>query len=213
MATFKNIKLYLAALAIPLGNADQWKVLEFRKIKPNVVQFNSHGMRIEVDGSGGPIVHKLAAPVRVRSLSATGRYSPKLKLPVRQGDKKADDFAVRIGLVVEGDKRLSWVKAKIAPKWVNALYQLAPKDMGIDRIEFINLVEDKTLLGQHRTHPKSDLLVERFVAVAADDGTFTLNYEWKQPLDVLAVWISSDGDDSGSKFTVDIQEISLTTAD
>lgn len=215
MGTCSYLKRCLAALAIPLGTAGQWQVLEFRKIKPNIVHFSDQGMRIEVDGSGGPLVHKLPAPAKVKGLSAAGKYTPKLKFPdgVKQGDKRGDDFGVRIGLVVKGEKRLSWVKAKVAPKWVNKLYELAPKDTGIDRIEFVNIVEDKTLLGKHRTHPKSDHLVERFVAATADDGSFTLNYEWKEPLDVLAIWISSDGDDTKSNFIVDLKEILLTTMD
>jgi hypothetical protein len=30
-----------------------------------------------------------------------------------------------------------------------------------------------------------------------------------RPLDTIAVWLSSDGDDSGSKFTVRVEEIEL----
>ncbi|MGH8222734.1 MAG: hypothetical protein ACREQZ_07150 [Woeseiaceae bacterium] len=62
---------------------------------------------------------------------------------------------------------------------------------------------------RERQHPLSELLAEKVVAVPRADGRFDFAYELGRPLDTVAVWLSSDGDDTGSRFTVLVERIEL----
>lgn len=207
------MKRLLAILSIPLGTAGQWQVLQFKNIPPNKVEFQAPGkMLIKVISSAGPVVHKLEKSSFVKSLSASGSYTPRIVFPKtgKQGEKGSDDFALRIGLVVKGEQRLNWMQKKLAPQWVLKLHDLAPPGVGIERIEFVNLVDEPTLVGKSRKHPKSDLMTESFAALAQAPGKFNLTYEWPKPIEVLAIWISSDGDDTKSSFTIELNDLKLT---
>ena len=208
------MKRLLAALAIPLGTTGNWQVLQFKNTKANTVEHASpNTMIIKVNASAGPVVHRLEAPVLVKSLTARGTYSPRLTLApgATQGSKGADDFGVRLGIVVRGERRLNWMEKKLAPQWVLRLHDLAPAKMGVDRIEFVNLVDDPSLLGKHRKHPKSDLLIENFAGHATAAGPFVLSYSWPKPIDAMAIWISADGDDTKSNFEVSLTELTFET--
>jgi hypothetical protein len=41
------------------------------------------------------------------------------------------------------------------------------------------------------------------------DGRFDFEHALDRPLETLAIWLSSDGDDTGSKFTVLIEHIEV----
>jgi hypothetical protein len=47
------------------------------------------------------------------------------------------------------------------------------------------------------------------VTVPRPDGRFDIMYPLDKPLDTIAVWLSSDGDDSGSKFIVRVEHLEL----
>ncbi|MFP5520099.1 MAG: hypothetical protein ACLGGX_09360 [Bdellovibrionia bacterium] len=77
----------------------------------------------------------------------------------------------------------------------------------MDKIFFFNISLDKTLLGQARLHPKSDLMLEEIVGSYPENKK--VSYSLKKPLDVVAIWISVDGDDNNSSFATEISEIKL----
>jgi hypothetical protein len=89
------------------------------------------------------------------------------------------------------------------------LYALAPEGSGIDRIVFLNAVQYRSQLGQQRQHPLSDLVYERNVWVLDRSGPFELHHELESPLDVVAVWLSIDGDDSRSTYSMLISSLTL----
>jgi hypothetical protein len=79
----------------------------------------------------------------------------------------------------------------------------------IDRIYFLNAVQNKDLLGQQRQHPLSDLLYENNVWLLDKNGDFTLTYKLENPEKVIAVWLSIDGDDTQSSYTTTIKNLLL----
>jgi hypothetical protein len=97
----------------------------------------------------------------------------------------------------------------ISADWVKTLYGLAPADAGIDRILFLNAVQEQSQLGQQRRHPLSDLVYERNVWLLDRSGPFELHYDFESPRDVVAVWLSIDGDDSRSTYSTLISRLSL----
>jgi SAM-dependent methyltransferase len=199
-----------ASVVVPLSSQTNWQILQYSNLPPHRVGFSAQGLEMAVDGSAMPLIYPLAKPIRVKSIRVKGRLEGALRLPPeRQGERKFDDYALRVGLVEPGERTLNFVQRQLAAPWVRKLFELAPKGSGISRIHFFNVGTAKGQIGRQRQHPLSDLILERVVAVPAADGRFDFVHALDKPLDAIAVWLSSDGDDTGSRFTVLVQEIEL----
>ena len=207
------IPLFLAGvIALPLQQQDRWQLLEYSSLPANRVEFGARGMSISVNRSASPIIYPLPGPRPVRAVEVRGELSELLDLEGKtQGQTGADDFCLKIGLVLAGDKTLNIFQRMASPGWVRTLYALAPKGSGIDHILFLNAVQDGQWLGQRREHPLSPLIRERNVWLVDRSGPFELSYELEAVREVVAVWISIDGDDSGSEFSVLLRDLVLTT--
>jgi len=202
--------LLASVIALPLHDLDNWQLLKYSNLPANRVEFRDQGMLVSVDRSASPIVYPLDTVRRVTRVSVAGELTGLLDIdPGRQGQQGEDDFSLKVGLVIAGDKRLNMFQRMVSADWVKTLYGLAPADTGIDRILFLNAVQDESQLGQRRLHPLSDLIHERNVWVLDRSGPFELHYDLQAPLDVVAVWLSIDGDDSRSTYSTLISRLSL----
>ena len=142
---------------------------------------------------------------------AVGRVSGRLSLDgsLQQGAPGADDYALRIGLVESGTRRLGWFQRLAAPSWVKRLFALAPADTGISRVQFLNVAESPGHVGSARQHPGSDLLYEHVVTAIDPEGRFAIDYTLERATSVLALWLGSDGDDTSSTFSVTLERLEL----
>ncbi len=167
-------------------------------------------MIVDVKKSSGPIVLPLSQVYNIQAVKIRGHLlgGPLNLKHRRQGyDRKADDFVLRVGLVVPGERSMSFLERQVAPNWVLRLLELAPKDSGIGHIVFLNAVQQTRLLGHERTHPKSDLIKEKFVWLLQENGPFEFEYTFPKNVPTGAIWIAIDGDDTSSDFTLEIEEI------
>lgn len=200
----------LLPLLISLNLSD-WQKLRFEKIKEHQLTQNGMEMKIDVNSSAMPLIYplKLATEVKRVCVEISLNGDLRLKDSSIQGQKKWDDFRFRFGLVREGNQTLSWGKKLFAAEWVKKLFSLGKEYKGIKDILFLNLLESPEQLGQSRKHPLSDLIEERFVWVKKPDKWQFLEYEFEQPQKVIALWLSSDGDDTKSTFSLNIRKIEL----
>lgn len=197
-------------MALPLNEQAKWQVLQYSSLPPHRIRFSKAGLEMAVEGSAMPLIYPLPEPVRVASIRVKGRVEGTLRVPPqRQGEKNFDDYVFRIGLVEPGERTLNFVQRQLAAAWVRKLFELAPKGSGISKIHFFNVGTENVQIGRQRQHPLSDLIMEKVVAVPRADGRFDFAHTLDRPLDAIAVWLSSDGDDSGSKFTVLVEQIEL----
>ena len=213
---FKNLIFttsMLAVMAIPLDKKEAWTELAFKKIPTNAVSYSSTGLKVEVKNSASPLVYKLDKFYKISGFEVI------LKI---EGDLKNDppekifeeDSLFRLGLVVEGKQKLSAVKKLFAPDWVKKLFALAPEGAGLEKIYFFNVGRTPASLGIKRDHPKTDLMSEEVVAVRSKNASeLKINYSLKTPVNIAALWLSIDGDDTKSSFTTNIEKINLITAD
>lgn len=202
------------ALDVPLQlDNHSWQSLTYKNIKANTVSQTDNGFHIAVSASASPLIYVFEKPLTIQDIKVLGKMGqlPVIPKGVHQGDKGADDFPFRLGLVMAGEKTLNFAEKLIAPKWVQTLYELAPKGTGVDHILFLNLAN----LGispswKQRNHPRSKgLFKETIVKQIAPDQQFDLSYSLPQPASVLALWISSDGDDTASSYELTLDSISL----
>jgi hypothetical protein len=208
----------LQSIQIPLKLAKSknyehcWKVVQFQNKLPNKIVSDKEGLHIGVESSANLLAYCLKEPVDVNGVLLHGSVTglPRIQENTQQGDKKADDFALRFGLVISGTKKLSKIERLFAPELVKHLCELAPNSKGIDHVLFLNLANDPPPKWRNRIHPIGrGLLRERVAGVSSEHGNFTLNVEFKQPCTVLALCIISDGDDTKSKYQVTINNIQL----
>lgn len=197
---------------MPLSKTNGWQFLKYRKIPSNIFHNLAAGLQIAVTNSAAPAVFRLPQPLQVTGLQADGYLSGSLRIPSdKQGEKGFDDYAVRIGLVESGSHTLNWRERIGAADWVKKLFALAPNGTGISKIHFSNVGTDAKQMGRTRTHPMSDLIEETVVAVPDPAGHFTFTSHFHPPLNVIAVWICCDGDDTQSSFAVLLNKLELET--
>ncbi len=187
--------------------------MSFRKIPANTVRFADDGLHIAVDKSASPLVHKLAAPLAIRGVRIRASWQGTLDLPAGavQGQVSADDFVLKAGLVEAGPQTLNWVQRRVAAPWIKTLFKLAPKGSGVERIHFLSTTQDAALLGTQRVHPLSELLYESRITRLSNPGEFELYQSFDEPVEILGLWLSADGDDTGSRFDVLIHQITFMT--
>ena len=204
-----EIKHQTHVFNVSLSSPSNWQQLSYSRIPSNEIDFSSAGLRIDIANSASPLIYPLT-PRYFTAAEFVLDISGELNLGQDiQGSPSNDDFLFRLGVVYEGDKQLNFFQKRVAPKWIKTLHKLAPKETGIDTIEFFNVVSDSRLTGQSRTHPLSDLLIEHFVR----EGNSNVGIQQRVALDptkrVLALWLSADGDDTQSKYSVLVKKINL----
>ncbi|MGQ0650764.1 MAG: hypothetical protein ACT4P4_00630 [Betaproteobacteria bacterium] len=199
------------AVSIPLAEQGRWQALQYSSIAPHRIRFSPAGLEIAVEASAMPLIYPLASPVAVRSVRVQGRILEGALLvpPQKQGEKGADDYVLRVGLVEPGGRTLNFLQRQVAAAWVRKLFELAPPGGGISRIHFLNVGAEKAHLGRQRVHPLSELLVEKVVALPRQDGRFDFTHVLERPLQALAGWLSADGDDTQSRYRLLVEAIEL----
>jgi hypothetical protein len=204
-----NTLVLAGAIALPVQYGSDWQLLQYSRLEANEVSFSRQGMAVKVDQSASPIIYPLDSPKTVTRVEVSGNLSNLLDLPTTQGQKGSDDFSLKIGLVVAGDKTLNTFQRLFSAKWIRKLYDLAPQGTGVEKIHFLNAVQDESLLGQQRQHPLSELIFENNVWLLNESGDFSFNHDLEDPQQVIAIWLSIDGDDTRSSYTTTIKSLLL----
>jgi hypothetical protein len=207
-----NLKAALLAgvIVLPVHQMDDWQLLQFSNIEPNRVSFGPEGMAVSVEASASPIIYPLDQPRRVSRVRVTGELGGLLDVEAaRQGLGDNDDFTLKIGLVVAGDKTLNGFQKLFSAEWIRTLFDLAPQGTGVDNIYFLNAVQDSRNLGLQRQHPLSELIYENNVWLLDQPGAFDLDHRLDKPREVIAVWLSIDGDNSRSDYSTLISSLRL----
>lgn len=202
------------SLEIPLKSGD-WKSLSYRNIPAHEVEFISEPkdqVVITVQSSAGPLVHSLQRPCDISNLQLKGQVQSGRKKP--ETTDFDEDSLLRVGLVREGPRTLSFFERQLAAPWVLALYQLAQgRANGISKIEFYNITNRRDILGKRRSHPQSDLISES-AAIYLDeqkniDVQISPGSTSRGDNRVIGLWLSSDGDQTLSAFKISIDSIQL----
>lgn len=186
-----------------------WLVLAYNKIPANKVDFIRNSLSIQVAKSAGPIVYKLKNTEKISGFVVKGTFKGKKELELNEFD---EDSILRFGLVATGRQTLSGIKRFLAADWVKKLFALASDGTGLDKIYFYNITNRKELLGKSRSHPKSELIYESAFLLLDKEGPFEMAVNLPQPIEIAAIWISVDGDDTQSEFVTMISDIAIKKA-
>ena len=199
-----------------LGKSDSreqgWKVIRFQNKPPNKVVSDEDGLHIGVESSADLLAYSFDEPMDVNGVLLHGSVTglPKIPEGKQQGGKQADDFAIRFGLVISGTKKLSKMDKYFASELVKRMCELVPKSQGIDHVLFLNLANDPPPEWQKRIHPiGKGLIREQICSIKNKPGDFVIKAIFPKPCSVLALCIICDGDDTRSKYRVNVNNIQL----
>ena len=204
--------MLFAGFLVPLDQPKNWQVLKYSGIEANKVEFSKKGLSVKVMSSASPIIYPFDGAKKIKSIHITARTSGKtIRFPAGkvQGSKGYDDFPLRVGLVKQGERTLSWLERQVAPDWVTTLFKLAPKGVGVKNITYLSAVNQPQLLNSQRKHPFSDLIEEQFVSMVMKDGKIEISKIYPRAEPILALWIAVDGDDTQSDFETVIEKIEI----
>ncbi len=207
------------ALAVEEVNFNEkaWKQVSYKKIPPNVVEFSQDFITVTVNASASPLVYQLPEPYKIKKIRIVAEISGIDLNQIKDNKKLLEDSPIRVGLVLDGTKKLNFIQSRLAADWVIELFKLAPKNQGLSHIQFYNVGWFKTSKDISRTHPNSDLIKETWTisieAVTADKQIYKLQSEFLIPESLHdrithALWISIDGDDLKIKYKTIIRKIS-----
>ncbi len=206
-------------IRIPLKLARQsdkqspgWKVVRFKNVPANKWKSDEDGLHAHVQHSADLVAYCFSKQMQVSRIIVRGSVTglPVIPRGRVQGDKKADDFAIRFGLVVAGERKLSRRERFFASELVKRLSELVPKPQGIDHALFLNPANDPPPRWRRRTHSLGKGMIrEQIACIRSGPGQFTVDVKFPRPLDVLALCIVSDGDHTESSFRMTVRDIQL----
>ena len=208
----KNNFLLMAVFTVPLTK--NWEMLKFSRLKASAFQTSNKKLKISVNQSSSPLIQKFKTPVTFTRVIAKGEIkngSINLKEDQKQGifKKKSitDDYALRLGLVLEGKNRKpKFLPTFMMPSWIKKMFSLAPKNKGIDKIYFLKVVHNTSHIGDKRTHPLHKYLFEEAIT-QAKSGEFTIDKTFESPKTAYGLWLSANGEGTLSQFDTIINKI------
>lgn len=200
----------LAVVALPLSG-DRWHALQYAGKTPNEITFSEQELRISVKGSASPLFYRFEDRLNLRSVSVKGNLSalPQLPAEKNEGEKGADDLALRFGIVLEGDKKIGWLERLFAPAWLKQLTAVLV-DQPFGGVHFLTLSQTQAV-GTTRHHPTSPYLEEEVVKKVERPGPFSFEHIFAKAPRTIGLWLQSDGDDTHSSFDLSLHSIILTT--
>ncbi|MGE4107337.1 MAG: hypothetical protein AB7F66_09000 [Bacteriovoracia bacterium] len=206
--------IYLAAFLVPLDPSDAWFQIRYSKIPVSTYQFKGNSLLVDVKQSAGPLIYRLSEPKIVKRLSISGRFSDLPKIPEGsvQGDRKSDDFILRIGVIDEGKETVSGFSRLFAPSWlVDLVDHLTPKKAGYGGLRLFLISNMPGPLWTERSHPSHSSIHENIIRRIKSVGRFKENIELDDfSKRSIGIWIGPDGDDTKSNFQVIIDRLEIT---
>ncbi|WP_372656314.1 hypothetical protein [Halobacteriovorax sp.] len=188
-------------------DTNKWQTVTYSKIPSNKITNVNNSLKVTVNSSSSALVFPFKKTTHIESLFIKARVEGDINYSgLEPGNEGADDFPLRVGLILKGENTLNFFQKALAPKWLVELDTLAKEKGGFDKIHsFIFYTTPPTF--KSREHPLSSHFYE---SVAAPFKNSKIEYTTPLNLkDVIGIWMSADGDDTKSSFTVTIDKIEI----
>ncbi len=215
--------------------ADNFEHIQFRKIKANRYYFQDQTLQIDVDNSASFLMLPFAKVKKVSKVSFQWRSEglPQIKNAQHELKRDGDDAVFKLGLLLRADDD---PLNPFVPPWLKQVRQLLK--FPSEEITYL-VAGAKHRPGEHWPNPynrrvtmisvastslastslASTSLASRSVAGTSNDASVTdesekmawqqSSYQFEQALDVVAIWLMSDGDNTSSHFTAHVKNIKI----
>lgn len=192
----------------PLVRLDEkaFEHIRFKRITPSQYSFREDVMTINVDKSASFLMQAFDEVKPISSVSIEWQTEGRLLLDDSDQEKTrhGDDAVFKIGLLLKGEEHF---ENPIAPKWIKQVRSLLsePSD------EMIYLVVDSK-------HPEATSWVNPYnskvtmISMHDDtngEGWNRSYYQFEEPVEVVAIWLMADGDNTKSVFRSRVRNITL----
>lgn len=186
--------------------AENFEHIQFRKIKANIHTYHNQQLKIAVDDSASLLMKPFDGVKQVNKVSFEWRSDgvPQVKSSQHELSRNGDDAVFKLGLLLKADDESL---NPFVPPWLKQVRKL----LKFPSENMIYLVADaRHAPGEQWDNPYN----RRVTMIAADGATGSQgwqqsSYQFEQPLDVVAIWLMSDGDNTHSRFTSYIRNIKI----
>ncbi len=196
-------------LKLPLVG-DSFEHIQFGKIQPNRYQFENGVLRIEVDDSASFLMRAFEQPIQLAAVRFQWRNKGELRVrdAAHESRRDGDDALFKLGLLLPSEA--AWPNPFV-PKWLKRVQNL----LTLPSENMLNLVVGaRHRAGERWSGPYSSRV--QMFAVASqprEDGWRQAQHIFQQPLQVIAVWLMADGDNTASRFSTEVRNIVFDLAD
>ena len=184
--------------------ADNFSHIEFKRIKSSHYVFNNNQLKVAVEGSASFLMKPFDDVELINRVSFKWRSKgvPEIKNALHEESRAGDDAVFKLGLLLSGEDSFPNL---LLPSWMKRV----EKNLHHPSNSMIYLVANaKHISGQRWVNPYNKRITMIAANNAVDDkGWKTSSYRFDAPVDVVALWLMSDGDNTDSAFTVHIKDI------
>ncbi len=193
-----------------LLQADNFEHIVFKRIKANHHDYQNQQLQIEVDGSASFLMKPFDHVRQISHVSFEWRSDgrPQIKNAQHEEQRAGDDAVFKLGLLLKTDDALpSPLPNPFLPSWMKRVDEL----LKFPSENMIYLVVDaKHAANVQWTNPYN----RRVTMIAIDSfndkqGWWQSSYDFEVPVNVVALWLMSDGDNTDSRFTAYIKNIKI----
>ena len=218
--SFTGFKIIFLLYAVALSSvaqaevvslrADNFEHIKFRKIKANIHVLKNQQLKIEVDNSASFLMLPFESVRQVHKVSFQWRSEgvPLIKNSQHELKRSGDDAVFKLGLLLKADNDPI---NPFVPAWLKQVRKL----LKLPSEKMTYLVADaRHKPGEKWTNPYNRRVTMIAVKSTADDegdnrGWQQSSYQFELPLDIVAIWLMADGDNTHSSFTTHIKNINV----
>ncbi len=189
-----------------LNQAEAPLELNYRNKPSHQISRSKDLLTLSVRKSSSFLLFPLDGKSAVKSLTLKGAVSA---LSLKEN---VDDFYLRVGPALAGQKKLNFLQRAVAPDWIKTLADLGrSRQLGFAKLDLYLVAGPATPSWQTRKHPSSQLISETVAKVLTAPGEFTFEIEFESGRPpALAIWLGADGDDSQAEFDLEIKELQVS---
>lgn len=190
--------------------ADKLEHIQFGKIKANRVTYRNQHLQIDVDNSASILMlsFDVIKPLNKVSFEWRSESGPLAKDSQHELKRSGDDAIFKLGLLLASDEDLL---NPFIPPWLKQVRE----QLKHPSEEMIYLVVGaRHTPGERWVSPYNRRVT--MVSVASQEtgsGWQKSTFRSEQPLDVVALWLMADGDNTHSAFSVAVKNIVLEKRD
>ncbi|MBL4712711.1 MAG: DUF3047 domain-containing protein [Gammaproteobacteria bacterium] len=189
-----------------LLQADNFEHIQFKRIQPNQYVYANQQLKIIVNDSASFLMKPFDSIKKIGQVSFEWRSegAPKVKDAHHEEQKSGDDAVFKLGLLLESDDSSLM---PFLPSWMKRVESL----LTFPSENMINLV----VAARHSPNTKwinpynKRVTMISMASVKGENGWQQSSYQFEKPVNVVALWLMSDGDNTGSRFTVHVKNIKM----
>ena len=191
--------------AIALQERD-FEHIQFGKIKANTFTFSKGELEIKVDDSASFLMQSFESLQKIKRVRFKWRSSGQLltRDSEHESQRSGDDAVLKLGLLVKSDDVLF---NPFVPSWLKRVRE----NLKFPSKDMIYLVANaKHAAGEQWISPYNERVSMISIDSVADkQGWFLASYSFEKAVEVVAIWVMADGDDTHSRFSTRVTDIEI----